>query len=113
MKNDVTSVDKNRVEVRVEVAFIKEGDYIVAYCPALELSSFGDSEADALQAFEEALEIFFEETNARGTLEKVLLDLGWGLRKLPKIQYAPPLTYSLRYPSIAQSKFDELISIPV
>ena len=113
MKNYIAAVNKNTVELSVEVALIKEGDYIVAYCPALELSSFGDTEQDAQQAFEEALEIFLEETSARGTLEKVLLDLGWGLRKLPDVEYTPPVNYSLKYPGSIQSKFKEVLSIPV
>lgn len=48
------------VELSLEVQLIKEGDYIVAYCPSLELSSYGDSEEDAKTAFEEVLKIFID-----------------------------------------------------
>lgn len=114
MSNYIKSDVNNKVEVNVEVALIKEGDYIVAYCPALELSSFGINEQDAQQAFEEALEIFFEETCELGTLENILLDLGWGLRKRPKIDYQPPFNNSfVKYPGIVQSKFNETLSIPL
>ena len=114
MGNYIKTTTNNKVEVNVEVALIKEGDYIVAYCPALELSSFGINEQDAQEAFEEALEIFFEETNQLGTLENILLDLGWGLRKLPKIEYQPPVNvFPLKYPGVVQSRFNEVLSIPV
>jgi len=79
------------IELKVEVLFIKEGEYIIAYCPALELSASGKTEKKAEKAFEELVEIFIEETHQRGTLEKVLLNLGWNLERVPKIMYRPPV----------------------
>ena len=79
-----------KVEVNLDLLLFKEGDYTVAFCPALNLSSFGINEEDAKLAFDEALSIFLEESTSRGSLEKILLDLGWGLRRLPKIRYTPP-----------------------
>ena len=113
MGNTLATIDKNTIQVSVEVALFREGDYIVAYCPAFQLSSFGDNEKDAHEAFDEALEIFFEETSSKGTLEKVLLDLGWGLRKFPDLEYFPPVKLRHQYPESIISKFDELVSIPV
>ncbi|MBS4029527.1 MAG: hypothetical protein KGZ58_12935 [Ignavibacteriales bacterium] len=71
--------NSNSIIVSVGVALIKEGDSIVAYCPALELSSYGDTKKEARSAFEEALKIFLKETMQKGTLEKFLLKLGWSL----------------------------------
>ena len=78
MNNYITADGISTVEASVEVQLIKDGDYIVSYCPALELSSFGNDEEDAKKGFEAALNIFFDELHKRGTLEKVLLNLGWG-----------------------------------
>jgi len=58
MNNYINVESADTVEASVEVQLIKDGDYIVSYCPALELSSFGDSEEDAKKGFEEALSIF-------------------------------------------------------
>ncbi len=76
--------------VDVELIILKEGKYYVAYCPALELSSYAKSESKVLSAFEENLEIFFEETTRKETLEKVLLGFGWTLQQKPNANYQPP-----------------------
>ena len=64
------------IKMNLQVALFKEENQFVAYCPALELSSYGDNPKEAKQAFEEALEIFIEETSEKGTLENALLQLG-------------------------------------
>lgn len=90
-------ISKNIIErgpdyiiVQLKVMVSKEDDSFVAYCPALELSSFGDTPEDAQKAFKEALEIFIEETTDKGTFDKELLSLGWTLRKKPLPEYYPP-----------------------
>ena len=59
------------------MSIFKEGKTYVAYSPALELSSCGKSVAHAQKMFAEAVDLFFEYLIKHGTLEKVLLDLGW------------------------------------
>ena len=76
--------------VNVEVLLFEEHGSFVAYCPALELSSYGDDKNDAKNAFEEALKIFIDDTSKKGTLEKFLLKLGWQLQQKPKANYQPP-----------------------
>jgi len=107
--------DSNTVTVSVEVQLIKEGDYIVSYCPALELSSFGQTEEEATEGFEGALETFLKDTHDKGTLERVLLDLGWSLKKIPTAQYKPPvkkIRTKHRNSSYIRS-FNEPVAIPV
>jgi predicted RNase H-like HicB family nuclease len=67
------SIKRNNTffSTEIEIIILKEGKYFVAYCPALELSSYGKTEPGALSAFEENLDIFFEETLKKETLEKV------------------------------------------
>jgi len=79
-----------QVTVQVQVKILKEGDYLVAYCPVLELSSYGKTVEEAKQGFEGAIRIFIEETAKRGTLERELLSLGWTLRQKPSCEYRPP-----------------------
>ena len=45
----INSIRKNQgsIKVELEVLVSKEGDYFVAYCPALELSSYGATEKEA------------------------------------------------------------------
>lgn len=77
-------------KVDIEVLLFKEHGSFVAYCPALQLSSYGDDEQDARKAFEGALKIFLKDTAEKGTLEKFLLKLGWQLQQKPKAKYQPP-----------------------
>ncbi len=79
------------VAVTVELLLMPdESGQVVAYCPALELSSYGDDEADARAAFAEALDITLEASTERGTLDQWLLALGWRICKKPVPTYDPP-----------------------
>jgi predicted RNase H-like HicB family nuclease len=78
---------KARVEVKIQLLLLKEEDSYVAYCPALELSSYGNTIKEAKSAFEDALAIFIEETTKMGTMKDVLLHLGWTLQLE---NYMPP-----------------------
>src|SRR4051812_32950155 len=112
MKNYLTTDGGRTVGISIDVDLLKEGDYIVAYCSALELSSFGKNETEARKNFEEALNIFVDETHKRGTLEKVLLDLGWSLRKKPTALYTPPKSVTKTRPS-REHKFKERLQLPI
>jgi len=98
------------VKVNLQVKLIRDGDYIVAYAPALELSSYARTPEKARQVFNEALKLFLEDTTERGTLERILLELGWTLRKVPEARYTPPRTRA--FPSAIESLRQEVL-IPV
>ena len=90
MKKNILQKDRNLLNVSVEVALFQEDDIWVAYCPALEVSSYGDDKDEAKESFEEAMQIFLAETERKGTLEKYLLKLGWQLQQKPKVMYNQP-----------------------
>jgi predicted RNase H-like HicB family nuclease len=113
MTNYIKTHGKDTVEVSLDVLLIKEGDYIVSYCPALNLSSFGDTEDDAKQGFDEAVNIFLDELKKRGTLVDVLLNLGWQLKRLPSASFIPPASDYNSYGKPVQSRFSERVAIPV
>jgi len=50
----------------------EEDGQIVALCPELNVSSFGDTPAEALASLQEAVTLFLEECQQMGTLEMVL-----------------------------------------
>ena len=64
-------------QVGLPVVFYDEGDAVVAYSPAIDLATQGDSLADAKRMFAEASELFIDELLERGTLESALKELGW------------------------------------
>jgi predicted RNase H-like HicB family nuclease len=66
------------IQLRLEI--FQEGDLYVGICPALNVSSFGETMAEAKQSIQEALEGFIEECDEMGTLLEVLEESGFGLR---------------------------------
>lgn len=55
----------------------EEDGQIVALCPELNVSSFGDTPAEALASLKEAVTLFLEECQRMGTLEMVLEEAGY------------------------------------
>ena len=49
--------------IEINNAVWKEGDYFVAQCLNVDVSSFGNSKDDALFNLQEALELYFEDNN--------------------------------------------------
>lgn len=84
-------MSKMNHQFSIPVSILKEGSSYVAYSPAVDLSTVGDSFEESQKRFEEAIKIFFDELTEKGTLEEVLLDLGW---KKHKNQLVPPQVVS-------------------
>ena len=108
--------EKRSLSIEIEVGFVKEEDYYVAYCPALELSAYGKSIEEAKSSFEKEVAIFLEETHKRGTLEKYLLQNGWRLQQQPSPVYEPPKMDTTKNPLLAkvsESLIRQNIQIPV
>lgn len=63
--------------VELPVAFIEEGDTVVAYTPALDLSTCGKNKKEASRMFKEAVQIFFNDLVQNGTVDEVLTGLNW------------------------------------
>lgn len=82
---------KTHYNVSLPVLILKEGRHFVAYTPALDLATSGKTYEQAQERFSEAVEIFFEEIAEKGTVEKVLSELGW--QKKQK-EWSPPVVVS-------------------
>lgn len=52
------------VKIDLQSVVYREGEHYVAQCLNVEVSSFGDTEADALANLQEALELYFEDAPA-------------------------------------------------
>ncbi len=68
---------KFSLEFKIPVSIIREEKKYIAYTPALDLSTSGNSYEEVKKRFREAIDIFFEEIVEKGTLKEVLQDLGW------------------------------------
>lgn len=60
------------MKIELNLDYFEEDGTIVALCPELQVSSFGDTVDDAEKSIKEALDIFFEGCEALGTLNEVL-----------------------------------------
>ena len=92
----------NNVETRIPVIFFEEGDKIIAYSPAIDLSTCGNTEDQARKRFGDIAGIFFDEITQMGTLDEVLAECGWR-KDSHNHSWSPP-----KYRSCTQ----ELIQIP-
>lgn len=68
---------KAQFEFGLPVSILKEGDSFIAYTPALDLSTVGDTLEQAQERFTEAVQLFFEELTEKGTINEALTELGW------------------------------------
>lgn len=64
-----------QLDFRIEI--FKEGKQFVAVAPELNVSSFGDTKAEAKASLKEAVELFLEECKRMGALEDVLTEAGF------------------------------------
>ena len=78
-------------KVMLTVTFYREGNKFIAYSPALNLSTCGDTQEQAKRRFEEMLGIFLEEVDKMGTLEDVFLECGWKKIGDPQRHWQPPV----------------------
>lgn len=66
-----------KFNAQLPVSIFREGKYFIAYTPVLDLSTSGKDYEQVKKRFHEVVSIFFEELVKKGTLEKVLGELGW------------------------------------
>lgn len=79
----------HQLEVSLTVSIFKQGEYFVAYTPALDISTYGDNVEDAQSKFEELVDTFFDEFKEDQTkLDNVLESLGWTKNKS---NWTPPV----------------------
>lgn len=67
--------------IQLKLEIFRESDLYVGICPALNVSSFGESILEAKQSIQEAVEIFLEECSEMGTLQEVLEESGFALKE--------------------------------
>ncbi len=78
----------DQIGIRAEI--FREGDQYVAICPALNVSSFGETREEALHSLQEAVSLFLEECQRMGTLRQVLEEAGFSHTTTPTHQWLPP-----------------------
>ncbi len=87
-------MEQTTVQVFLPLLMWKEEMQFVAFTPALDLSSSGDSEKEALANFSEAVELFVETALERNLLREILESLGWRLESNKWIPASEPMQAS-------------------
>ena len=75
---------------KLQVQFIKQGEYVVAYSPALDISTSGKNASEAKKRFQELAHIFIKEITDAGTSNDVLSELGW-VKHAKQKNWMPPV----------------------
>ncbi len=101
-------------------SFIDEGVRII-YSPALDLSGYGKTVAEAKVSFELTLEEFVRYTSNKNSLQKELKRLGWEIKKKSKPYSAPELSSMLQkndylaniFETKDFKKYNETVALPI
>jgi len=83
----------NGYSTQLQVQLIKQGRHVVAYSPALDISTSGKNMSQAKKRFHELAHIFIKEINDAGTADDVLSELGWTKHAKQK-NWMPPVVAS-------------------
>ncbi|MBE0639539.1 MAG: hypothetical protein IH598_13560 [Bacteroidales bacterium] len=125
MKKIITgtwAVGKQIINVKLSIIIFKEDESHIVFCPALNLTGYGDSDPEALQSFEVVLGEYFNYTTNKKTLETDLEKMGWNLGKSMRKPATPPdMSYLLNhnedfrniFNNHAFRKEDTRVAIPV
>ena len=82
---------KTILEFSLPVSILREGKKYIAYTPALDLSTSGNTFDQARKRFDEIVHLFFEEIMKENTTEEVLTELGW---QKVNAKWNPPIVIS-------------------
>jgi hypothetical protein len=98
----VQSIKGERLIGKVPVMYFQDGKQVVAFSPALDLSTCGDTKEQARTRFIEAATIFLDEIIEMGTVDDVLTECGWKKTTVnDKSSWTPPV-YSQELVKIAE-----------
>jgi hypothetical protein len=113
MDNVIKAFRDQSIEVQLGVLIFQEGDSYLAYCPALQLSTYGDSVPDVKEAFEDMISSYAEDCLKAGTLEKDLIAHGWQLQQASGI-VEPPKEFDLDIPGgMLRKSYNEPFRVPL
>lgn len=110
----------NMIKVKLSMIFFEEDGSRIVYCPALDLSGYGNNENEAFESFETTLGEYFSYTVNKGTLAKDLNRMGWKVKSRYKKMTPPSMQHLLNenknfskiFNNHPYRKFDQMIDIP-
>lgn len=70
-------IRRQAIKIELRINYFEEDGTIVALCPELQVSSFGDTLDEAEKSIKEALDLFLEGCETLGTINEVLEESGF------------------------------------
>lgn len=70
------------VNVNLGMYLFKEDESYIVYCPALDLSAYGDSEEHAKKSFADVFEMTIKYMLTKNTIKEDLINHGWQIMSL-------------------------------
>ena len=78
------------VKVNLGMYIFKEDKSFIVYCPALDLSAYGDTEEQAKKAFEDVIKSTLKYMLTKKTLKDDLINHGWEIKSLNQKKIKAP-----------------------
>ena len=78
------------IKVKLGMYTFKEGDSFIVYCPALDLSSYGDTDEQAKEAFKGVLVSTIKYMLDKNTLKDDLINRGWEIKSMKQKRIKAP-----------------------
>ena len=68
-----------KIAIKVGVSLFREDNVFIAYCPALDMSGYGENENEAKKSFEQNMSFYVEYCVRKNTLVADLKKHGWNV----------------------------------
>lgn len=78
------------LKVNLPLIKFEENGCKIAYCPALDISGYGNNEEEAIESFKISLSEFFRYLTNKKTFEKEMERMGWTISQTKKKSMTPP-----------------------
>ena len=113
------SIDGSTIATELTLISFEEDSVSFVYCPALDLTGYGNTEDEAKKSFSQTLKMYFDDTTNKNTLFADLERHGWIIEKQKKLK-SPDFDFLFRrnkqFKSIVNkrdfSKYNEKIQFP-
>lgn len=91
------NTENSTLNFLLSVYIFTENNIYIAYCPALDISGYGEKEEDAKKSFGEVMRQYIEYCVHKNTLVKDLQKHGWKVRSVKQKKFkAPDIAYMMK-----------------
>ena len=78
------------VSVKLGMYLFKERESFIVYCPAFDLSAYGDTEEQAKQSFADTFQITLKYMLNKNTMKEDLINHGWQIKSMKQKKIKAP-----------------------